>query len=168
MALSVSSRNQRSTRFSHEEEVGVKCRWYRRAWPARLSRSDACGYVNVENHVHLEPVRLLAKQLGVDLMTIAPSSGDLISRQDVEAAASTASQAPPSASETVTVRETRVPIKGLRKATAVAMTRSAFTAPHVTEWLTVDVTRTMDMVRRLKVDLGLNCSVHQCRSTTMC
>ncbi|MFI5426576.1 2-oxo acid dehydrogenase subunit E2 [Aeromicrobium sp. UC242_57] len=32
------------------------------------------------------------------------------------------------------------------------MVQSAFSAPHVTEWLTVDVTRTMDMVKRLKAD----------------
>jgi 2-oxoisovalerate dehydrogenase E2 component (dihydrolipoyl transacylase) len=99
------------------------------------------------------PVRLLAKQLGVDLATIAPSSGDVISRADVQAAAATDGSARPSPTVvTDAARETRVPIKGVRKATAAAMTRSAFTAPHVTEWLTVDVTRTMDMVARLKAD----------------
>ncbi len=48
--------------------------------------------------------------------------------------------------------ETRVPIKGVRKAVAKAMTTSAFTAPHVTEWLAVDVTATMELVRTLKAD----------------
>ncbi|GGL40234.1 dihydrolipoamide acetyltransferase family protein [Nocardia jinanensis] len=48
--------------------------------------------------------------------------------------------------------ETRVPIKGVRKAVAAAMTASAFTAPHATEWLTVDVTETMRLVRLLKSD----------------
>jgi 2-oxoisovalerate dehydrogenase E2 component (dihydrolipoyl transacylase) len=52
----------------------------------------------------------------------------------------------------VEVRETRTPIKGVGKATAAAMTASAFTAPHVTEFLTVDVTRTMDLLARLKAD----------------
>jgi 2-oxoisovalerate dehydrogenase E2 component (dihydrolipoyl transacylase) len=95
------------------------------------------------------PVRLLAKQLGVELSSVVPSSGDLISRSDVETAASAGSvtvDAPADA------WETRTPIKGVRKATATAMTQSAFTAPHVTEWLTVDVTRTMQMVARLKAD----------------
>ena len=46
----------------------------------------------------------------------------------------------------------RVPIKGVRKATAQAMVSSAFTAPHVTEFLTVDVTAMMDLVERLKAD----------------
>src|SRR4029079_18304276 len=47
-------------------------------------------------------------------------------------------------------RERRVPIKGVRKMTAQAMVSSAFTAPHVTEWITVDATRTMKMVARLR------------------
>jgi 2-oxoisovalerate dehydrogenase E2 component (dihydrolipoyl transacylase) len=46
--------------------------------------------------------------------------------------------------------EQRLPIRGVRKATAAAMTRSAFTAPHATEWVTVDVTATMQLVRRLR------------------
>ena len=46
----------------------------------------------------------------------------------------------------------RIPIKGVRKATAEAMVSSAFTAPHVTEWVTVDVTRTMKLVEKLRGD----------------
>ncbi|MGW2542381.1 dihydrolipoamide acetyltransferase family protein, partial [Kitasatospora sp. NPDC001574] len=46
--------------------------------------------------------------------------------------------------------DVRVPIKGVRKAIAQAMVASAFTAPHVTEFVQVDVTRTMKFVRRLK------------------
>ena len=49
-------------------------------------------------------------------------------------------------------QETRVPVKGVRKMTAQAMVASAFTAPHVTEWVTVDVTATMELVERLKKD----------------
>ncbi|MER5489409.1 2-oxo acid dehydrogenase subunit E2, partial [Streptomyces sp. NPDC002812] len=49
-------------------------------------------------------------------------------------------------------RETRIPVKGVRKATAAAMVGSAFTAPHVTEFVTVDVTRTMKLVEELKQD----------------
>ena len=44
--------------------------------------------------------------------------------------------------------ETRIPIRGVRKHTAAAMVRSAFTAPHVTEFLTVDVTATMELLAR--------------------
>jgi 2-oxoisovalerate dehydrogenase E2 component (dihydrolipoyl transacylase) len=49
-------------------------------------------------------------------------------------------------------RETRIPVKGVRKVTAQAMVASAFTAPHVTEFVTVDVTRTMRLVDRLRAD----------------
>jgi pyruvate dehydrogenase E2 component (dihydrolipoamide acetyltransferase) len=43
-------------------------------------------------------------------------------------------------------------VRGIRKLTAEAMVTSAFTAPHVTEWLSVDVTRTMRLVDRLRED----------------
>jgi pyruvate dehydrogenase E2 component (dihydrolipoamide acetyltransferase) len=49
-------------------------------------------------------------------------------------------------------RETRIPIRGVRKMTAQAMVASAFTAPHVTEFVSVDVSRTMALVRRLRED----------------
>jgi pyruvate dehydrogenase E2 component (dihydrolipoamide acetyltransferase) len=44
----------------------------------------------------------------------------------------------------------RIPIKGVRKSTADAMVRSAFSAPHVSVWLDCDVTATMQLVERLK------------------
>jgi pyruvate dehydrogenase E2 component (dihydrolipoamide acetyltransferase) len=47
-------------------------------------------------------------------------------------------------------RERREPIKGVRKMMGQAMVGSAFSAPHVTEWVTVDVTRTMEFVERLR------------------
>ena len=47
-------------------------------------------------------------------------------------------------------RERRIPVKGVRKLTAQAMVGSAFTAPHVTEFITLDVTPTMELVQRLK------------------
>ncbi|KOV73538.1 branched-chain alpha-keto acid dehydrogenase subunit E2 [Streptomyces sp. NRRL WC-3723] len=113
------------------------------------------------------PVRKLAKDLGVDLAAITPSGPDgIITREDVHAAATprtaepaapvTAAPAAPAAPAPVasydTARETRIPVKGVRKATAAAMVGSAFTAPHVTEFVTVDVTRTMKLVEELKQD----------------
>ncbi|MFF7752032.1 dihydrolipoamide acetyltransferase family protein [Streptomyces sp. NPDC007971] len=116
------------------------------------------------------PVRKLAKDLGVDLATITPSGPDgVITREDVHAAAApqaavtavTAAPvvvATPAAAAPAPVvaydgaRETRIPVKGVRKATAQAMIGSAFTAPHVTEFVTVDVTRTMKLVEELKQD----------------
>ncbi|QVJ01719.1 2-oxo acid dehydrogenase subunit E2 [Nocardiopsis eucommiae] len=106
------------------------------------------------------PVRKLAKDLGVDLSTVAPSGkGGIVTREDVHAAVGGDSAPAPVAAETVTeaapatdrtARERRVPIKGVRKHTAAAMVNSAFTAPHVTEFLQVDVTRTMKAVSRLR------------------
>jgi 2-oxoisovalerate dehydrogenase E2 component (dihydrolipoyl transacylase) len=102
------------------------------------------------------PVRKLAKDLGVDLGAVTPSGeGGIITRADVEshasAPAATAATAP-SYTMVPGQTETRIPIKGVRKVTAQAMVNSAFTAPHVTEWITVDVSATMDLVGRLKKD----------------
>ncbi|GHD18716.1 dihydrolipoamide acetyltransferase component of pyruvate dehydrogenase complex [Streptomyces violarus] len=111
------------------------------------------------------PVRKLAKDLGVDLTTVVPTGPDgIITREDVHGAvaqpqvpqpAAPVAAAPAPAPAVVsydTTRETRIPIKGVRKATAAAMVGSAFTAPHVTEFVTVDVTRTMKLVEELKED----------------
>ena len=57
--------------------------------------------------------------------------------------------------ESVSARETRTPIKGVRKFTAAAMVQSAFTAPHVTCFHTVDVTASMELIARLKDDRAL-------------
>ncbi|MFF5449058.1 dihydrolipoamide acetyltransferase family protein [Streptomyces sp. NPDC012888] len=119
------------------------------------------------------PVRKLAKDLGVDLATVVPTGdGGVVTREDVHAAAAaaTAAQAPaapaPAGAPAVPVaaqpagpasaadgaRETRIPVKGVRKVTAQAMVGSAFTAPHVTEFITFDVTKTMKLVADLKQD----------------
>jgi pyruvate dehydrogenase E2 component (dihydrolipoamide acetyltransferase) len=121
------------------------------------------------------PVRKYAKDLGIDLASVAGTGqGGIISRSDVDAHASGAGNAaigvspvaPSDATSTAAgqaayqapvftrggERETRIPIKGVRKMTAQAMVGSAFTAPHVTEWVTVDATATMELVDRLKKD----------------
>ncbi len=108
------------------------------------------------------PVRKLAKALGIDLADV-PAEGPIVTRADVEAFASGASAAsvpatrgssgPLSPTHTGPVEgDVRIPIKGVRKWTADAMVASAFTAPHVTEWVTVDVSRTIDLVERLRRD----------------
>ncbi|MGW1293369.1 dihydrolipoamide acetyltransferase family protein [Streptomyces sp. NPDC002533] len=113
------------------------------------------------------PVRKLAKDLGIDLATVVPTGKDgIITREDVHAAAApaaapVAAPAPAAPAPAVaeapgvvsdSARETRIPVKGVRKAIAQAMVGSAFTAPHVTEFVTVDVTRTMKLVAELKED----------------
>lgn len=103
------------------------------------------------------PVRKLAKDLGVDLATCAASGPHgTVTRADVEAAASSggtswsASKPLHDLHDVRPERETREPIKGVRKAMGEAMVRSAFTVPHVTEWVTIDVTRTVELVERFQ------------------
>ncbi|GAB2777675.1 dihydrolipoamide acetyltransferase family protein [Nocardioides salsibiostraticola] len=104
------------------------------------------------------PVRKLAKDLGVDLASVtATGPNGTVTRADVEKAGkSSAGSAPargaaaPRASASSGERETREPIKGVRKMMANAMVSSAFTAPHVTEWVTIDATATTEFVERLK------------------
>jgi 2-oxoisovalerate dehydrogenase E2 component (dihydrolipoyl transacylase) len=104
------------------------------------------------------PVRKLAKELGVDLRTVSGSAGGgLITRQDVERAAHVVSNggtasAPASGlgSGTESVSgQRREAVRGVRKATAAAVVTSAFTAPHVTMFLTVDVTPMIELRARL-------------------
>ena len=118
------------------------------------------------------PVRKLAKDLGVDLALVEPNGeGGLITRADVEAYAERVGALGAAPSETAeaehvpaspaelegrrTERERRVPIRGVRKHTAEAMVRSAFTAPHVTTFLTVDMTATSELIASLKADRSL-------------
>jgi 2-oxoisovalerate dehydrogenase E2 component (dihydrolipoyl transacylase) len=122
------------------------------AHPVPTARAGATGHVLAK-----PPVRKLAKDLGVDLATVSPTGeGGVVTRADVEAAANLSAGERPigrrAADRSTGERETRVPVKGVRKMTAQAMVSSAFTAPHVTEWVTVDVTRTMELVERLKAD----------------
>lgn len=108
------------------------------------------------------PVRKYAKDCGIDLAEVTGSGdGGVITRADVDAALAARTdgaaalsggvrrpgegQTPPGSAR----GEQRIPIKGVRKHTAAAMVASAFTAPHVTEFLTVDVTRTMKLRDRL-------------------
>ncbi len=99
------------------------------------------------------PVRKLARDLGLDLAAVTASGPDgSVTRDDVMAAAEGSVGSRPAGARAVGERETRIPVKGVRKMTAQAMVASAFTAPHVTEWVTVDVTRTMELVERLRTN----------------
>ncbi|EFL24612.1 pyruvate dehydrogenase E2 (dihydrolipoamide acetyltransferase) [Streptomyces himastatinicus ATCC 53653] len=111
------------------------------------------GHTGTARPLAKPPVRKLAKDLGIDLATITPTGpGGIITREDVHAAVEAPAAAPEPAAPVAGARERRVPVKGVRKATAQAMVDSAFTAPHVTEFVTVDVTRTMKLVADLKQD----------------
>lgn len=124
------------------------------------------------------PIRKLARDLGVDLSAVTPSgpAGE-VTRDDVvkhaeqasvfrnietpewgavreETIAVSAPAAPaPTASApalAADAREESIPVRGVRKATANAMTSSAYSAPHVSVWVDVDASRTMELVKRLK------------------
>jgi pyruvate dehydrogenase E2 component (dihydrolipoamide acetyltransferase) len=122
------------------------------------------------------PVRKLAKDLGIDLSRLSGTGpGGSITRDDVQAAArgleaadapagvgaagdaaATSAPDPAPASParfapvTAVAREERIPIRGVRKHTAAAVVASAFTAPHVTEFLQIDMTETMAATGRLR------------------
>ncbi len=125
------------------------------------------------------PIRKLARDLAVDLADVVPSgpAGE-VTREDVMkhasqasvfrnietpewgevreetipvAAAPAAASVPPSAAAlSADGREESIPVRGVRKATASAMTSSAYSAPHVSVWVDVDASRTMELVKRLK------------------
>jgi 2-oxoisovalerate dehydrogenase E2 component (dihydrolipoyl transacylase) len=111
------------------------------------------------------PVRKLARDLNVDLGTVTPTGpGGIVTREDVLARATEVKpqtlatypndDEPWLESGTVSPdgRTTRVPVKSVRKRTAEAMVTSAFSAPHVSVFHTVDVTRTMRLVSELRED----------------
>jgi 2-oxoisovalerate dehydrogenase E2 component (dihydrolipoyl transacylase) len=127
--------------------------------PARVSAAAVgARAAEVAGEVHVlakPPVRKLARDLGVDLRQLTGSGpGGTVTRGDVEAAAGGGELADvstlPRRQPPAPGAEERIPVKGVRKATAAAMVSSAFTAPHVTEFVTLDVTPMMEMVERLK------------------
>jgi pyruvate dehydrogenase E2 component (dihydrolipoamide acetyltransferase) len=130
--------------------------------PAPVAPAAPAAPVSGERPLAKPPVRKLAKDLGVDLAVITPTGPHgTVTREDLHAHVAATTAPAPAAAEVAEVAvepapvasalgDTRVPIKGVRKATAAAMVASAFTAPHVTEWVQVDVTRTMKLVAKLK------------------
>ena len=134
--------------------------------PARVSAATVAAHASevalphpsAETVKAKPPVRKLAKDLGVSLASIAGTGPQgSITRDDVQAAAGGASNGHAAAAAGAPAprrsldgpREERIPVKGVRKLTAAAMVQSAFTAPHVTEFITVDVTEMMAMRKRL-------------------
>ena len=131
--------------------------------PARVSAQQvgqtAALRAGAEPVLAKPPVRKLARELGVDLSGMQGTGpAGSITRADVEAASRAVpdqrTSAPEAAEPAVAeydpaLRERRIPVKGVRKLTAAAMVESAFTAPHVTEFITLDMTATMDLRKRV-------------------
>ncbi len=106
-------------------------------------------------HLAAPPVRLLARQLGVPLDSVeGTGQRGIITRSDLERAVgpSIVGRAPSVSTE----ESTLIPVSGVRKVTANAMVASAFTAPHVTVFLQVDVTPTIELLERLRGQARFN------------
>jgi len=123
-----------------------------RRHPTASARPSSIPAAAASSIIAKPPIRKLAKDLQVDLSeVVATGLAGEITRDDVIRQASQASvfrniQTPEWSAE----REERIPVKGVRKAIATAMVRSAFSAPHVSVFVDVDATRTMEFVKRLK------------------
>ena len=115
---------------------------------------------HTEHRVRVKPpVRKLAKDLGIDVADV-PTSGPMVTRADVEAYAASRRAQPGTevgtqhagAAENLPTEHSgdlRVPVRGVRKAMAAAMTRSILETPQATVWLTLDVSRTLELLDRL-------------------
>jgi pyruvate dehydrogenase E2 component (dihydrolipoamide acetyltransferase) len=108
--------------------------------------------VPAANVVAKPPIRKLAKDLGVELREIVGTGrGGEIVRDDVlRATARDGLYREASTPQTLEEREHRFPVKGVRKVIAENMVASKFSAPHVSVFVDVDATRTMEFVKRLK------------------
>jgi pyruvate dehydrogenase E2 component (dihydrolipoamide acetyltransferase) len=104
------------------------------------------------------PVRKIARDLGIDLSDVVPTGArgevtreDLVSYQaQRDAEVDKADSFWGKTGRPQDQRIERIPVKGVRKATAKAMVESAFSAPHVSIFVDVDASRTMEFVKRLK------------------
>jgi 2-oxoisovalerate dehydrogenase E2 component (dihydrolipoyl transacylase) len=122
------------------------------------------------------PVRLYAKQHGLDLATLVGTGRDgLITRNDVEQALSGSPVAAPARGPAPTgptttsrfvgkeleswatgAKEERIPVKGVLRSMADAMVQSAFSAPRAAVWVRLDATRTMELLASLKKQPNLH------------
>ncbi len=136
---------------------------------AGAGAATAAGAAGARGVLAKPPVRKMARDLGIDLAGLTGSGPDgSITRQDVQEAAARPAAYPggpgltPAAGPAAAglaadgtaaaaqPREERIPVRGVRKHTAAAMSASAFTAPHVTMFLQADVTETMAATARLR------------------
>ncbi|WP_423920445.1 dihydrolipoamide acetyltransferase family protein [Frigoribacterium sp. 2-23] len=141
-----------ATRRRRPSKGEVDARQLRVAEQARRRPTTSVPAAQALPIIAKPPIRKLAKDLEVDLTTVQPTglAGE-VTRDDVVRHAKQASlfrniETPEWSEE----RIERIPVKGVRKAIAKAMTSSAFTAPHVSLFVDVDATRTMEFVKRLK------------------
>jgi pyruvate dehydrogenase E2 component (dihydrolipoamide acetyltransferase) len=141
------SKGHAGTRRRRAEPTGAVV-----AAPSAATRPASVPAAAASAVIAKPPIRKLAKDLGVDLTeVVATGLAGEITRDDVIRQAKQASvfrniETPEWSPE----REEIIPVKGVRKAIATAMVQSAFTAPHVSVFVDIDATRTMEFVKRLK------------------
>lgn len=122
---------------------------------AVVAGSDAFAAISSSAVIAKPPIRKLAKELGVNLAEVVGTGlrGE-VTREDLLAASNQAgvfrNLTTPAVPQEL---EERIPVKGVRKAIATAMVKSAFTAPHVSIFVDVDATRTMEYVKRLRASV---------------
>ncbi len=119
------------------------------------------------------PVRKLARELGIDLNNLVGSGPQgSVTREDLTTFAEKAKgKSVATEGSRDSARESRTPIRGVRRAMAEAMVASAFTAPHVTEFITVDVSASMHLLDQLRVQsefAGLRLSPLTLLARAMC
>ncbi|WP_432559707.1 dihydrolipoamide acetyltransferase family protein [Granulicoccus sp. GXG6511] len=129
--------------------------------PGQPAQQDHPPRVSANRVLAKPPLRKYAKDRGVDLTQLTGTgNGGVITRADVDAHLEARAAAPaPAASGAAAggarhrhpgLEDRREPIRGVRKATAAAMVSSAFTAPHASEWVTLDVTASMELLERIR------------------
>jgi len=166
--------------YGTSEENEVASRRHRRA-PLKNTATDSTGpmptptpsVAGVVTSTHVRstpPVRLYAKQHGLDISLVPGTGRDgLVTRDDVDRALSGSQRRTPAATSNAPTRffgheldswesgpkEERIPVRGVLRSMAEAMVQSAFSAPHAAVWVRVDATPTMDLVRSLKTRTSL-------------
>lgn len=135
--------------------------------PEPVSAEPAASFPLPSKHVASHalakpPVRKAAQDMGINLHDVPPTGaqGQVTKKDLLNYAAHMAlpqatqpGESPSSfwqATEISDDRIERIPVKGVRKATAAAMVKSSFSAPHVSIFVDVDASRTMEFVKRLK------------------
>lgn len=149
-----SSGHARSRRTRHNTPSAPHARLAPRGepTPAATQAVTRDGVAEAGPVIAKPPIRKLAKDLGVNLHSVVGTGvGGEVLREDVVRAAEQTQvfrniQTP----EWTPGIEDRIPVKGVRKAIAAAMVQSAYSAPHVSLFVDVDATRTMEYVKRLK------------------
>jgi len=125
---------------------------YGRKAESTNSTSEVMAATKITGGMATPPVRKLARELGVDLSHLVGSGPQgSVTREDVTSFAEKGKGKPITTEKSMDgARESRTPIRGVRRAMADAMVASAFTAPHVTEFKTIDVSASMHLLEQLR------------------